>query len=227
MSDVMSDVMSLFDQMKKEEEKQEALDQRWELTGEETEERLLEWKQQMEIKPIYRCIVIDPPWPMKKIRREVRPKQVEMDYKTMSIDEIKEFPLKKFMHNDGCHIYLWTTQKFLRDSFDVFEAWGVKFQCLMTWVKNVGFTPYSWMYSTEHVLFGACGNIPLLRKGIRLDFNAKVREHSRKPDEFYDIVRLVSSGPRVDIFSREKREGFDVWGYETEKFTERSLNYYR
>lgn len=184
---------------------------------EEAQLKLVEWKSRLEIKPVFRTIVIDPPWPMEKIQREVRPNQVEFDYTTMSIEEIKEFPLKKFVSLDGCHVYMWTTQKFLQYSFAVFEAWGVKYQCLMTWVKNVGFTPFSWMYSTEHVLYGTIGNLPLLRKGLRLDFNAKVREHSRKPDEFYEIVKRVSSEPRVDIFSREKRDGFEQYGYEVDK----------
>lgn len=184
---------------------------------EEAQIKLAEWKSRLEIKPIFRTIVIDPPWPMEKIQREVRPNQVEFDYTTMSIEEIKGFPLQKFMSKDGCHVYMWTTQKFLQYSFDVFNAWGVKYQCLMTWVKNVGFTPFSWMYSTEHVLYGTVGSLPLLRKGLRLDFNAKVREHSRKPDEFYDLVKRVSVEPRVDIFSREKRDGFEQYGYEVDK----------
>lgn len=182
------------------------------VSDEEALLHLAEWKRRADIQPIYRTIVIDPPWPMEKIQREVRPNQMEMDYKTMSLDEIKEFPLQKFMHEDGCHVYLWTTHKFLRDALGCMDAWGVNYQCLMTWVKNVGFTPFSWMYSTEHVLFGTRGNMPLLRKGIRLDFCAGVREHSRKPDEFYDIVRRVSPYRRIDIFSQEKREEFDHWG---------------
>ena len=104
----------------------------------------------------YQTLVIDPPWPVEKILREVRPNQVEFDYRVMSIDEIKAFPLRKSMA-ENCHIYLWTTQKFLPIAFDVFNAWGVKYECLLTWIKNVGFTPFSWMYSTEHVLFGRVG----------------------------------------------------------------------
>ncbi len=76
------------------------------------------------------------------------------------------------------------------------------------------------MYSTEHVLFCRKGNLPLLAIGKRLDFYGKVREHSRKPDEFYDLVKTVSPGPRIDVFSREKREGFDQFGNEVEKFVE-------
>jgi N6-adenosine-specific RNA methylase IME4 len=164
----------------------------------------------------YRTIVIDPPWPMEKIIRQVRPNQFAFDYPVMSIEEIKAYNLP--INHDGCHIYLWTTQKFLPVAFDVFEAWGIKYECLMTWVKNVGFTPFSWMYSTEHCLFGRVGNLPLLKLGKRLDFQAKVREHSRKPIEFYDLIREVSPAPRVDIFSREKHEGFDQYGNETDKF---------
>jgi N6-adenosine-specific RNA methylase IME4 len=90
----------------------------------------------------------------------------------------------------------------------------------MTWVKNVGITPFSWMYSTEHVLFCTKGSLPLLEIGRRLDFSAKVREHSRKPDVFYDLVREVSPGPRLDVFSREKREGFDQYGNEVDKYVQ-------
>jgi N6-adenosine-specific RNA methylase IME4 len=54
--------------------------------------------------------------------------------------------------------------------------------------------------------------------GKRLDFAAKVREHSRKPDEFYDLVREVSPEPRIDMFGREKHEGFAIWGNEPNKF---------
>lgn len=186
---------------------------------EKAEKELKQFEAEIEINPIYRTIVIDPPWEIEKIPRKVRPKQIEMDYKTMSVEEIKKFPLRKFVSEDGCHAYLWTTHKHLPDAFEVFEAWGVKYQCLLTWNKNVGITPFSWMYSTELVLFGNIGNLSLIKKGERLDFYGKVREHSRKPDEFYELVKRVSPEPRIDIFSREKREGFDQWGDETTKFS--------
>jgi N6-adenosine-specific RNA methylase IME4 len=166
---------------------------------------------------IYSCLVVDPPWPMQKIEREVRPNQVEFDYPTMTEDELKAFPLLDLAADD-CHLYLWTTQKHVPLALRLAEHWGFKYQCLMTWVKNVGFTPFSWMYSTEHVLFCTRGNLPLLAIGKRLDFSAKVREHSRKPDEFYDLVKEVSPGPRLDVFSREKRDGFEQYGNEVEKY---------
>lgn len=182
--------------------------------------RLME-SHETELPPLpegkFRTIIVDPPWPMKKILREERPLQEEkLDYQTMDIKQIKEFPLRSIA-TDGCHIYLWTTHKFLPTALEVFKAWGVEYECLLTWVKNVGFTPYSWMYSTEHVLFGRVGSLELLKKGERLDFHAKVTKHSRKPDEFYELVRKVSPEPRANLFAREERKGFKAWGNEIEK----------
>jgi len=166
----------------------------------------------------YRTIVIDPPWPVEKIHREERPNQAEWDYPKMSVEEILALPIETIAEEEGCHIYLCTTHKHLPDAINILRAWGFKYQCILTWIKNVGMTPFSWMYSTEPILFGRKGNLDLTQKGVRLDFEGKVREHSRKPDEFYEIVRKVSPEPRVDFFSRESRPGFDQYGNETEKF---------
>lgn len=168
----------------------------------------------------YRCIVIDPPWPIQFIKRTKRPMQIGISYPTMSIEEITKFNVQSFAHKD-CHLYLWTTHSFLPYCFEIVKAWGFEYKCLMTWVKNVGMTPMSWMYSTEHVLFCTKGNLPLLKRGMRLDFAAKVREHSRKPNEFYELIKKASPEPRIDIFSREKRDGFDSWGKENTKFNDK------
>lgn len=173
----------------------------------------------------YKALTIDPPWPVKKIERDKRPNQgVELDYPIMSIEEIKTtIDIARWIDKNGCHIYLWTTHKFLPIAFEVFKEWEVKYECLLTWIKNVGFTPFSWMYSTEPILFGRIGNLPLLKKGERLDFKGKVREHSRKPDEFYNLVKKVSPGPRLDMFSREEHKGFDQFGSEVDKFDQSNV----
>lgn len=162
----------------------------------------------------YRTIVIDPPWPIEKILREDRPNQAIIDYPTMTIEEIKSFPINDIAYQDGCHIYLWTTHKFLPVAFEIFEQWGVKYQCLLTWVKNVGMTPFSFMYSTEHILFGRIGSLELLKNGERLDFSAKASGHSIKPDAFYELVKKVSPEPRIDVFNRRIIGGFDRYGNE-------------
>lgn len=181
-------------------------------------------KQQIELPELpqgkFRTIVIDPPWAIEKIGREVRPNQFDIDYPTAPVEEIMAFPIPSLACEDGCHIYLWTTHKHLPDAFAILGAWGANYECLLTWVKNVGFTPFSWMYSTEHCLFARIGNLPLLQLGKRLDFQAKVREHSRKPDEFYNLIREVSPEPRLDYSGREPRTGFTVYGNEPNKFTD-------
>lgn len=169
----------------------------------------------------YRTVVIDPPWPMKIIEGDVRPNQVGMHYPTMTLDEIKaiELPLA-----EQATVYLWTTQKFLPDAFDVLRAWGLKYRFTMVWKKPGGPQPYNLpQYNCEFILVGTRG--PLLfidTKQFFTAFDAPRREHSRKPDEFYQLVERVSLAPRIDWFSREPREGFDQYGVEAAKFAERA-----
>ena len=166
----------------------------------------------------YHSIVIDPPWEMEKIEREKYPNQVGFDYPSMAEAELRALPVPRLAFSN-CHLYLWTTHKHLPLSLALAEEWGFRYECLMTWVKNVGFSPFSWMRSTEHVLFCRRGKLDLLKLGMRLDFIAQRREHSRKPQVFYELVREASPGPRLDMFSREEHEGFETWGNETDKFT--------
>ncbi len=166
----------------------------------------------------YRSIVIDPPWDIGKIERsEKRPKQGHtLAYPTMSIEEITALPLGKLGADDGCHIYLWVTQKYLPAGLILLEAWGYKYQCTMTWVKPTGMTPFSWMYNTEHVLFGTKGGLRVARKGQKLSFEAAVKKgtHSTKPDVFYERVLEASPEPRLEMFARKERGGFVSWGDE-------------
>jgi N6-adenosine-specific RNA methylase IME4/ParB-like chromosome segregation protein Spo0J len=168
---------------------------------------------------LYRTIVIDPPWPMEIVDRDVRPAQVGMHYPTMSIDEIKRFSLPA---GDDAIVYLWTTQRFLPAAFDVLEAWEFKYLVTMVWHKPGGPQPFNLpQYNCEFVLIGRRGNVPFMdTKQFFTCFTALRREHSRKPDEFYELVRRVSPGPRIDMFSREPRDGFDQFGNETGKFGE-------
>lgn len=175
----------------------------------------------------FSCVVIDPPWPVQKIEREARPDQGQsLDYPTMKVDCgadahdthplccIRAIPMRALADVRGSHIYLWVTHKFLPDGFNLFEAWGVRYQCLMTWRKNVGPTPFTWMYDTEHVLFGRVGSLDLNRNGLRLSFDAPAQGHSIKPDVFYDRVREASPGPRLDMFPGVEHNGFEPWGLE-------------
>lgn len=161
----------------------------------------------------YRSIVIDPPWPMEKIEREVRPNQAGFDYPTMSIEEISamDIPIA-----DDAFVFLWTTQKFLPSAFQILQAWDLKYRFTMVWHKNGGIQPYNCaQFNCEFVLVGSKGN-PIFAdlKAFKTAFNAPRQEHSVKPDAFYELVSRVTLEPRLDMFSRREIEGFDVWGDE-------------
>jgi len=162
----------------------------------------------------WRCIVIDPPWPIKKMDREAFPHQGDtLDYQTMTLDAIRDLPVPALVDQRGAHVYLWVTQSTLRDGLALFDGWGIRHECLMTWVKPSGLSPFSWQYDAEHVIFGRAGDgLPLVTMGQRLTFHALTSGHSVKPDVFYDRVRLASPGPRLDLFGRQDRDGFTVWG---------------
>lgn len=170
---------------------------------------------------VYRCIVIDPPWPVEKIEREVRPNQkAPLDYPTMTLDQISALPVESLADPDGCHLYLWVTQKYLPYGLKLLEAWGFKYQCVFTWVKPGGMTPYSFMYNTELVLFGRRGDLPLQQNGLKLSFEAAATGHSVKPDVFYDErVLKASPEPRLEMFARKERNGFVTWGNEIDERT--------
>jgi len=168
----------------------------------------------------YRTIVIDPPWPIEKILRKVRPNQIVMDYPTMTIEEIKALPISNLAMDDGCHLYLWTIQKYLPISFEVLRGWGFTYIFTMIWHKKGGFQPFNLpQYNCEFVLFGKKGSLPFLEtKDFFTCFEGERRQHSRKPQGFYDLVSRVSPEPRLDYFSREEKKGFTSYGNETTKF---------
>ena len=175
---------------------------------------------QSERKMKYNTIVIDPPWNISMTgevkRRENRAKK--LNYKTMSLEEIKQFPIKDFA-NVGCHVYCWTTNKMLKDAFDVLESWGVNFHLVMPLVKPSGIAPcMGYVFASEFCLLGFYGKpMQKFKKVGKLNwikaFN-KAGTHSSKPDEFYNLVEEMSPFPRIDIFARTKHLGFEPWGDE-------------
>jgi N6-adenosine-specific RNA methylase IME4 len=164
----------------------------------------------------FSCIVVDPPWPMEKIERLKHPERTVLDYPTMTLEQMADdewVPVRQKAADD-CHLYLWVTHRFLPAGLDLLERWDFRYQCVMTWRKNIGMTPFSWMYDTEHVLFGRRGNLPLQQLGLRLSFDAPTSGHSVKPEVFYERVRQASPGPRLDMFPGVKHDDFEPWGLE-------------
>ena len=162
----------------------------------------------------YDVIIIDPPWDMKKIDMEVTPNQTGFDYPTMTEEELSEMELPIA---DDCHVFVWTTQKFLPTAFRLVEIWGLKYTILFVWHKNGGFQPFSLpQFNCEFILYARKGNPKFVdTKSFPTCFNADRTGHSRKPKEFYDTIRRVTAGRRIDIFGRRNMEGFDSWGNES------------
>lgn len=166
--------------------------------------------------PKYRTIVADPPWQFRRQSKSVAPR-----YNLLTLDDIKSFRISDIADKNA-HLYLWIPNAFIKEGVDVMEAWGFQYKTILTWAKHqVGVGNY-YRNSTEQILFGVRGCLPLLRRDLRTWFLADRRQHSRKPDEFYRLVESASPAPRIDIFSREKRDGWDQFGDQCDFFNKKT-----
>jgi N6-adenosine-specific RNA methylase IME4 len=179
----------------------------------------------------YRTIVADPPWPQKGGGPLKGGRHAEgfvgttgsqpMPYQTMTIDQIAAMRVGDLVHPDGCHLYLWTTNGFLADAFHVVSAWGFTYSTLLVWAKNPmgGGLGGAYGISTEFCLYARRGKVRPLSRQRGTWFNWKrpydergKPKHSAKPPEFYSMVEGISPGPRLELFAREARAGWDTWG---------------
>ena len=215
----LAENMAIIEQVKADAREQEDLPTRTEVLRRiklaQVEKRIAELKKRgtKKITDTYDVIVIDPPWPIEKIERKTKPLQVKLDYPTMTIDEILNI---RIPHNNDCHMFLWCNQKYLPTAFDIIKEWNFNYCCTFVWHKNGGFQPFHLpMYNCEFVIYARIGN-PLFTslKDFKTCFNAERTGHSKKPEEFYEMLRRVTAGKRLDMFGRRKIEGFDSYGYE-------------
>jgi N6-adenosine-specific RNA methylase IME4 len=162
---------------------------------------------------LYNVIVIDPPWPMEKLERTVRPRQSKFDYPTMTEGELAAFQLPTRAH---CHVWLWTTQRFLPVAFRLLAAWTLHYVCTFVWHKPGGFQPVGLpQYNCEFALYARRGSPKFTTtKALPTCFSAPRGKHSEKPEAFYQLVRRVTDGQRIDIFNRRAIPGFTGWGNE-------------
>lgn len=167
----------------------------------------------------YRTIVADPPWAYRTKDgittngRGANKPTAAQQYPTMSVDEVAAMPVREQV-DDNAHLYLWVTNPLMFDAFRVVEAWGFRYVTTLTWLKTgpLGMGFY-FRGETEHVLFGVRGAAPIpADRRERNWISCPKTGHSRKPDRFYEIVERVSSEPRLELFARRRRYGWDVWG---------------
>ena len=173
-------------------------------------------------------ILADPPWQFQNRTGKMAPEHKRLSrYGTMKLDEIMALPVGQLAAETG-HLYLWVPNALLPEGIKVLEAWGFTYKSSLVWHKirkdggpdgrGVGFY---FRNVTELVLFGVRGkNARTMAPGRRqVNFLAtQKREHSRKPDEFYDIVESCSPGPYLELFARGPRKGWSVWGNQSDDY---------
>ena len=169
----------------------------------------------------YNIVYSDPPWDvMRGPDYNSNGPSKPLPYPTMSLQDIENIGigLRPYLSND-CHLYLWTINKYIRASYDVANAWGFNVSCLLTWCKpkhgiGIGGT---FVQTTEHLLFSRRGTLTSAKRMDTTWFEHKRLSHSQKPRMFRDMIVEVSGDlPRIELFARQKVEGWDCWGNEVE-----------
>jgi N6-adenosine-specific RNA methylase IME4 len=176
----------------------------------------------------FATILADPPWRFTNRTGKMAPEHRRLSrYGTMSLDEICSLPVED-VAADPAHLYLWVPNALLPDGLQVMKAWGFEYKSNLVWHKirkdggsdgrGVGFY---FRNVTELCLFGVRGkNARTLAPGRRQVnlLGTRKREHSRKPDEFYDIIEACSPKSRLEMFARGTRKGWDTWGNQAEEY---------
>jgi N6-adenosine-specific RNA methylase IME4 len=165
----------------------------------------------------FRVIVSDPPWAYEK-RAGDATHRGDLPYPSMTTEEICALPVGELAHDDGCVLWLWTTNAFMRDAYRVLDAWGFQEKTILTWVKDrMGLG--DWLRGqTEHCILAVRGRPTVTLTNQTTALHGPMREHSRKPDEFYALVEALCPGSRVEMFARQVRDGWSPWGAESSKF---------
>ncbi len=172
------------------------------------------------------AVLADPPWQFVNRTGKVSPEHRRLGrYATLSREEIAAIPVAAACA-ESAHIYLWVPNALLQEGLDTMKRWGFAYKTNLVWHKvrkdggpdgrGVGFY---FRNTTELVLFGVRGSLRTLAPGRRQVniMRTRKREHSRKPDELYEIIEACSPGPYLELFARGRRSArWTVWGDEAE-----------
>lgn len=171
----------------------------------------------------FSTILADPPWQFQNRTGKMAPEHKRLlRYPTMELKEILELPVARLAAAKS-HLYLWVPNALLQEGLRVMEHWGFTYKSNLVWYKirkdggpdgrGVGFY---FRNVTELLLFGVRGSLRTLAPGRRQVniLTTRKREHSRKPDEIYDLVEACSPGPFLEVFARFRRDGWTQWGNE-------------
>ena len=182
----------------------------------------------------FSTILIDPPWRFKNRTGKMAPEHRRLHrYETMSFKEIAALPVSDYAQTPS-HLYLWTPNALRPDALDIMKAWGFTYKTNIIWYKvrkdggpdrrGVGFY---FRNVTEILLFGIKGSMRTEQPG-RSQPNIVVsrkQEHSRKPAEAHEVIEACSPGPFLELFARERREGWTTWGDQVDTYLENRPHY--
>lgn len=169
----------------------------------------------------YQIIYADPPWGFKGYDLKKEARYVGNKYPVQSKTWIEDLPIKEIA-DDNCILFLWCTMPKLNEVFDLFPKWGFEYKTVaFTWVKKNKSGSNFWgmgrwtRANAEICLLATRGNPKRISASVHSVIESQIREHSRKPDEARErILKLCGDIPRVELFAREKTDGWDIWGNE-------------
>jgi len=175
----------------------------------------------------YGTILLDPPWRFANRTGKIAPEHKRLHrYPTMSFEEIAALPVGGIAAEKS-HLYLWCPNALLLEALTIMKAWGFTYKTNIVWFKvrkdggpdgrGVGFY---FRNVTELLLFGVKGHLRTLPPG-RSQVNIMIsrkEEHSKKPDQVYDLIRRCSPGPYLELFARQRVRGWTQWGDEVDSY---------
>jgi len=183
---------------------------------------------------LYKTILADPPWSYQQKlgrgKKEGDTTRGGVPYSTMTLEQIASLPIQT-LADDHCMLFLWTTNSHIHEALHVMEKWGFEYKTTITWVKNQIGLGYWFRGQTEHLLFGVRGNPRSKLKGphgatgkaLSTVIFAKREGHSKKPSIVYKMIEDISEEPRLELFARARRFGWQVWGNEVKSDISLSL----
>ncbi len=177
----------------------------------------------------YKCLVVDPPW-FYHLRKNDKTHRNRIPYPPMKIEEILDLPIPKLCHKEGIVLWLWFTNNHMLEASQCLQVWGFEMKTILTWVKvskagNPRIGTGHWLRNcTEHCILATKGkpssfSFQKLLTNQSTVLMAERREHSRKPEEFYQLVEHLCPESRFELFARTRRPGWDCWGNEVDKFS--------
>lgn len=168
----------------------------------------------------FSTIVADPPWDVKRGAPQGRPPGVQLaseplPYPTMTLDEIAALPVKDKAHDDA-HLYIWTINKYIEQTYAIARAWGFTPSTMLYWFKEPKGIGLGGTYAlcVEPILFCRRGTLAAKKRSDRNWWTWPRGKHSKKPEAFQTMVEGISPGPYLELFARRKRPNWTTWGNE-------------